>query len=103
LLPLRRTCGARPVPNAAASSTGVIDVIRSTYWRSARVSDPSADAWVGALERTERVPESKARVAIAQAASGRIAAIVAIAANACDRRRPAFLGMEVETDISLLL
>jgi hypothetical protein len=46
------------VLNAAATSAGLIDAIPSTYSRPAGVSAASTEASVGALERSDRVPES---------------------------------------------
>jgi hypothetical protein len=100
---LRLDTGGWLALNAAATSTGVIETIPSTYWRSWGVSDRSAAAWADALERAERVPEWTARVAIAQDASATTATTAAIVASARDRRRPAVLGIEVETDIAPLL
>jgi hypothetical protein len=91
------------VLNAAATSAGVIDAIPSTYWRSSGVSDRSTEGCVGALERTERVPEGTAQVAIAQDASATTAAIAAIVASGRDRRGLAVFGMNVEIDMSPLL
>jgi hypothetical protein len=91
-----------PVPNAAHTSTGVIDMMPTTYSRPVGVSWRSTDASVAAIDRADRVAEPTAQSAIAHAVSASTAAIAVIAASGRYRRRPTAPGMAVEMDISPL-
>jgi hypothetical protein len=60
-----------PVPNAARTSTGVIDMIPTTYSRPVGVSWRSTDVSVAALERADRVAEPTAQRARSRTRSAR--------------------------------